>query len=301
MKKIKVIFKSIIIILLLTLIIGFLAVKQYQQEQTNLIKFNKTVKSYNNYGKFNSSDNGIAVLCYHRILPNNFITRFAQKRSLNSQLHSFNVTANEFAKQMKFLHDHNIKVISLDEMMQLLHQNKPINQKYVVITFDDADHTMIDNAVPILNKYKFPFTTFIITGKTHQYVDGTYTLSWNDINQLTNNPLCTIGLHTNNAHYQEKDQPILKTMSLNKFKQDYKESVTALYKHLNHPPKNLFFASPYGFITNKKLEYLIDYTKIQAVFSLDNELITNIHPDGEYGRLIITNDNFKHIEKWLTK
>ena len=68
------------------------------------------------------------------------------------------VTPKEFEKQMKYLKDKKYSVISLDEIGL---DNKIV--KPVVITFDDGYENNYTHAYPILKKYGFKATIFIIT------------------------------------------------------------------------------------------------------------------------------------------
>ncbi|EHO49971.1 hypothetical protein HMPREF9104_02259 [Lentilactobacillus kisonensis F0435] len=105
--------------------------------------------------------NGVMVLCYHRILSSNQMVRFDENVSPNSQFHDFNVNLPEFKKQMNYLQAHHIKVISMPELIEKVNDHEPIRGKSVVITFDDIDRTMIDNAFPVLLKHHYPFTDSI--------------------------------------------------------------------------------------------------------------------------------------------
>lgn len=83
--------------------------------------------------------------------------------------------------------------------------------KAVVVTFDDIDKSLPENAYPIMKKLDLPFTQFIITGKVGQTIDGSQMSTWKEIKKMNENPLVTSGLHTNDLHYQENFEPILST------------------------------------------------------------------------------------------
>ena len=72
---------------------------------------------------------------------------------------------------------HNYKTIFLDE---LFIDNE---QKNVVVTFDDAYKDVITNAYPILEKYNFQATVFVIT----DFVGKDRYLTWEDIKTLKKN------------------------------------------------------------------------------------------------------------------
>jgi len=73
-------------------------------------------ESYALPARYRQLKDGIMVFCYHRVLADTVPTKLAQSLSTNSQLHEFNVPVDKFAEQMKFLHDHHVKVISSQQM-----------------------------------------------------------------------------------------------------------------------------------------------------------------------------------------
>ena len=259
----------------------------------------KNTSLYDSYGQFSSKDNGIAILCYHRISPSNDMTYFAQKNSNNSQLHSFNVNQKNFAKQMTYLKKQQIPVISLNEAVNLVKKG-PIKKKYVVLTFDDIDQTIIDNALPLLNKYHFPYTCFIITGQMNQYLDGSYTASTEQIQRL-NRKFCTLGIHTNHLHYQKNNKPMLLQVSLSQFKQDYEQAMETLNKVTHTKKSNYYFAPPYGAITKAEQQWLMKSKRTKGILTLDDALFTHQTPLSNIPRIIVTDKSFNHIKQWLKK
>jgi peptidoglycan/xylan/chitin deacetylase (PgdA/CDA1 family) len=73
---------------------------------------------------------------------------------------------------------------------------------FVCVTFDDGYYDTLENAVPVLRELGIPATIFVPTGA----IDGTaglywYTqqprmLSWDDLRDLTRDPLVSIGAHS---------------------------------------------------------------------------------------------------------
>lgn len=75
------------------------------------------------------------------------------------------VTPEIFAAQLKFLHDKGYQTLSADELSEFVTGSRSFMSKAVVITFDDG---WLDNylyAVPLLSKYQFKATFFIITAR----------------------------------------------------------------------------------------------------------------------------------------
>ena len=87
--------------------------------------------------------NGIYCFNYHRI-----------GNEENSQFdpNVFSCTAERFEQHIKFYHAE-FTVISIENLIDLIENNSPLDKKYALITFDDG---YIDNysvAFPILKKH----------------------------------------------------------------------------------------------------------------------------------------------------
>ncbi len=102
------------------------------------------------------------------------------------------VTAREFDRQMKFLHDNGYHVVSMDEFFGFLNFKRPLPSKSVVITIDDGWRKFYDIGFPILKQYGYPATLFVytdlISGENH-------TLSWQQIREMAEQGL-DIQCHT---------------------------------------------------------------------------------------------------------
>jgi len=87
--------------------------------------------------------------------------------------------------QMKYLSDNGYHPISFSDYVNSLKNNTKLPDKAIVLTFDDGWKTQYQYAVPILEKYKFPATFFIVTN----YVDGNYPayMSWDNLKDLVKN------------------------------------------------------------------------------------------------------------------
>ncbi|MCK8625077.1 polysaccharide deacetylase family protein [Apilactobacillus xinyiensis] len=251
-------------------------------------------------------NNGIMVFCYHRVLKNSLGVNIAKTLSTNSQLHDFEVPINQFEYQMKFLHDHHIKVISGDQMVKMTNSKKPIKGKYAVLTFDDIDRSTIDNAIPVMKKYKFPFTTFIITGNTGEYREGTKLATWNQIHYAKKmaGDLMTVGLHTNNMHYLTKSLVPIFDLKQNyhKFTKDFAVSRKVMRKEMNYYANS--FAYPYGGGTTQTNDFL--HTQhLDWIATLDSGIVQNNghkHSNLQYTpRMIINNNSWPSIAEWFSK
>ncbi|CAN7246799.1 polysaccharide deacetylase family protein [Paenibacillus sp. LjRoot56] len=115
-----------------------------------------------------SSKVSIPVLNYHSVTidPGNVVV----------------ISPAKLEAQMKYLHDHGYTPISLATFINLI-ENKSgfaAPDKPVLLTFDDGYVDNVEEAMPILAKYKFPATLFMSPGMVE---DAGY-LNWEQATQL---------------------------------------------------------------------------------------------------------------------
>ncbi len=73
------------------------------------------------------------------------------------------VKPDDFAAQMKYLHDHGYAALSLYDLIEALALGRELPAKAVVITFDDGYRALMDNALPTMQAYGFTGMVFVIT------------------------------------------------------------------------------------------------------------------------------------------
>lgn len=101
------------------------------------------------------------VLMYHRILP-------TVERAASFSHEAITLQLDTFEKQIAYLRD-KFNVLSINELILHLKQQKPFPPKSILITFDDGWKDNYLYAMPILKKYKVPALIFLSTG----FVDNT--------------------------------------------------------------------------------------------------------------------------------
>ena len=102
-----------------------------------------------------ASDQAVPVLMYHHIMPqpNNSIA----------------ITPATFDAQMKYLHDNGWHPVSIAQFNAFVEKGEPLPAKPVLITFDDNRMNQLTYGVPILKKYGFTATFFVVK----KWVDAT--------------------------------------------------------------------------------------------------------------------------------
>ena len=101
----------------------------------------------------------IPVLMYHSIIYG--------KGNSNS------LSIETFEKQMKYLKDNGYHTITLTDLYRYFMRVEAIPEKSVVLTFDDGYENNYSVMFPILKKYKFKATIFVITShidKDHKFM-----------------------------------------------------------------------------------------------------------------------------------
>jgi len=143
------------------------------------------------------------------------------------------VSPEDFAAQMKFLHDHHYNVVGPNKVVDYIEKKEKIPPKTVAITFDDGTYNLYQDAYPVLKKYSLPATIFVITDKIGQ--PGW--LGWKEIYEMSNSGLITIGSHT-------KSHLWLPTMGSVKLRDELADSKRILEKWLRKDVD--YFCYPIG-------------------------------------------------------
>ena len=68
----------------------------------------------------------------------------------------------KFENQISYLKS-NYNVISIQDVLDLLLDKKPLPINSIMITFDDGDISVLENGFPVLKKYNVPSCLFVIT------------------------------------------------------------------------------------------------------------------------------------------
>lgn len=290
----------LITILTMLFFLGGMVYFALQQGKLQIKTEQKVSYNYKNFAENNQyTTDGVIVLAYHRILKKTNVVNYARNISKNPQVQQYNVDQDEFIKQMVWLKKHHVSVWSTTEFINHV-KNNTISGKHVVITFDDIDTTLPRNAAPIMYQLGLPFTTFVITGRTGTNMDGEQMATWSEIASLSAHKEVTIGLHTDNLHYQINNHPILSMtkVSTKKMIADYQRSYKKIDQHLAIKPN--VFAYPYG-SENKKLTTYMSKHGMAGIFLLEPGIVTNGMPNITNGipRFVVTNTNFGALQKWL--
>jgi len=77
------------------------------------------------------------------------------------------VSIPNFRAQMKALHDWGYNAISISLLLDALIDGAELPPKPIVITFDDGNRNIYDNAFPIMSEYNFPGVFYIVGNRVN--------------------------------------------------------------------------------------------------------------------------------------
>ena len=165
--------------------------------------------------------------------------------SIDSSGSVISTSPDVFRRQIYFLGENGYNVVPLNAFISSLFENYPLPRKTIVMTFDDGFQNFYTTAFPILERYGFKATVFLVTdycGKRNQWeinspgIPLSSMLSWTEIRQLTE---CGIefGAHT-------RSHPDLTGISLAEAEREIVESKDAIENALGC--RVTTFAYPYG-------------------------------------------------------
>ncbi len=109
------------------------------------------------------------------------------------------ISPSRFGTHMKILNDNGYNVISIEQFEDFMQHKAKVPDNAVVITFDDGYESFDQYAVPILKKYNFPATHFVIgSSSDHQNVHTKH-LTWDTMRKLKGEGFSFYS-HTYNQH-----------------------------------------------------------------------------------------------------
>ena len=179
----------------------------------------------------------VPILMYHYIepVPSN------NKDQLRTDL---TVTPEKFESQLKFLKERGYTSIDLYQFYGALARGDKLPAKPVVITFDDGYGDLHEYAFPLMQKYGFSGTIFMITDFTD--AQKPEYIVWSKALEMARAGW-RLESHT-------KNHPSLEGQSVEFQRDQLKGSMDALKKNLGYTPR--FLAYPYGKFDQNSIKVL---------------------------------------------
>lgn len=178
----------------------------------------------------------VPILLYHHIarLPDN--ATLAQKR--------WTLTPEKFDDQMRWIAKNGFRPVTMAQLSDHLRDGSPLPFKPIVISFDDGWKDQYKNAIPILKKYNFNATFFIIT----DLVGHSAYMNWDEVSKISD-----FGMDIEPHSHTHARLPAL---SAERARKEINQSKKILESHIKKPVS--VFAYPYGSYDDEIISFIKD-------------------------------------------
>lgn len=166
----------------------------------------------------------VPILMYHYVRP---------EPGANDPIgQDLSVSPEHFAEQMAWLAAQGYTTLTISELEAARQGEIGLPPKPVVLTFDDGYRDFYTAAFPLLKRYGFKATVFVVTG----FVDQPRYVTWDMLGEMDRSGLVEIGSHTV-SHVE------LPSLSDAQATRELTESKQALERHLGHPVPSFCYPS----------------------------------------------------------
>ncbi|MFZ3062226.1 MAG: polysaccharide deacetylase family protein [Actinomycetota bacterium] len=198
---------------------------------------------------------GVPVIRYHRVAPRRAL-------GLREPLWFFDL-------QMRYLKWRGYQTVSLNDVVEYVEKGKRLPRRSMVITFDDGYEDNYFYAEPVLRKYGFKATIFVVVngvGGTNFWDEGSRAprlrmLSWQEIKRLQKRGV-DIESHTLNHRHT-----IMTLMTEEELRREILGSRVILEEKLGRPVR--FLSYPYGEM-NPRLERIVKESGYRGAVSVQD-------------------------------
>lgn len=160
---------------------------------------------------------------------------------------STSISPELFETHLEYIEENGFEVWSLPDVVEHLRASKPLPDKVVSITFDDAYRSIYDTAYPMLRARQWPFTIFVATEPVEQKLKSF--ISWTELKEMSENG-ATIANHTHShAHLVRQLAQETEAAWLKRVREEITRPERLIKQHLEKAEK--LFAYPYGEYTSE--------------------------------------------------
>lgn len=144
---------------------------------------------------FAAMNDQFVVLCYHDVVN-------------NVRGNNISVETDRFVQHLEYLRLHGYNVISIDDLLAAKSGRRPLPEKAVLITVDDAYKSFYQTVFPILKAYGYPVVLAVVgrwieewPPKDKYVKDSSGMMTWDEIRELSRSPLVEIASHSYDLHH----------------------------------------------------------------------------------------------------
>jgi len=118
------------------------------------------------------------------------------------------ITAAEFEADLKYLSENGYNAVFMQDLIDFVHEGRPLPQKPIVLSFDDGRNPTIGIVAELLEKYNSRISMAIIGKETDHYTEISAKkpsskhphMTWDDVNIAAQTYRVEISSHTYNLH-----------------------------------------------------------------------------------------------------
>ncbi len=219
----------------------------------------------------------VPILLYHSISD-----RVSPKFRL------WSVTPEQFEAQLNYLAaEHYAPMTVSDFILEISGNDLQLPSRPIVISFDDGFQDFYTQAAPVLQRFGFPATLYVVTGyigESSRWLAAAGEgdrpiLTWDQVIDLSNLGI-EIGAHTHT-------HPQLDTLPLIQAEKEIRDSKALLEDHLGNPIKS--FAYPYGY-HNTKVKTLVRNSAFQSACAVKHAMSGPNDDPFALARIMVTHD-----------
>lgn len=234
----------------------------------------------------------IPIITFHRVVDHDTkVKHFSD----NEWVNDLDVTE----KELKWLYDNGWKSIDLDEFYSWYMNEIDYDKKTFVITIDDGDAEAYYNILPLLDKYDFKATLFVIGNTvpdiTPKLNEPNYSRVGKDVIEKLRKEKSR--LHFESHSFAQHDfakngDPIASTFSIEELNKDFDNNSEYNFK---------YYAYPYGYYNSDILSVISNRKDIKMAFTFGNfNYATRLNNRYEIDRIKISgNTTFEEFKKWF--
>ena len=209
----------------------------------------------------------VPILVYHEIVNDGDMARLS-----NVLQKKYIVEKGVFDKQLQYLSDNNYECLNISEIPVFKESSK---RKIACITFDDGYAGNFTLALPVLKKYSFKATFFIVT----KWIGKVHMMTWEQIKTLVDEGM-EIGSHTNSHR-------LLETCDTEIIQNELVESKENIKKHLGYNTQVVSYPNgSYTLLVNE----IAKNTGYSAVLTSDFGYADSKNHSFSLKRIFITNN-----------
>lgn len=206
---------------------------------SSTISTTAVVAGHNSNRSVSAALEDVPILNYHKI---------------DTLQHALSILPQDFEEQMDYLSQNGFTTITPDELMAYLNHGKALPEKPVLITFDDGYLDNYANAYPIMKKYGFTATIFLVTNLVGH--DERY-MTWDQVREMQRDGF-VFGSHT-------VSHTALTKLSREQILEELLNSRKEIEQQLGS--KARYFAYPTG-AYNSQVEEMVKQAGYKAAFTI---------------------------------